>query len=295
MENNENQLIFENKNNFDIVLIKPCPIDHLKWSDPDYIEQLLKLDCYDIINTNPENFIDCMTESFILTKYKDKPNLEVKTQIICDCPNYLFELLYVDDLTDADDMINDVATLINTNGEKIYGNALLLKTYLPSLSKSMILVNSSLTDINFILDNRANTSIVIYDGEWSSIKIKGNMEDYANAFFEEPYIKCEIAFLLYNINIWYEVCEGCSTKLCGNILEKPIYKCIWFTMLTDEYRGSLSLDEVQKIINISKQMEIPFTPKPEWNDDEIDEYKRKVVKNKYRVLDIAYNELCINK
>jgi hypothetical protein len=294
-ENNKKQLIFENENNFDILLIKPCSIEHLNWSDPNYVEQLLKLDCYTIINTNSENFIDCLTESLELIKHKDKPNLEVKTQVICDCPNYLFEILYIENLTESEDTLNEVGTLINTNGEKLYGNILFLKTYLPSLSKSMVLDNASLPDIHFILDNRANTKIVIYDDEWSNVIVRGNMDDYAKTFFDEPYVKCEIAFLLYNINIWYETCDGCSTKICGNILNKPIYKCLWFTMLTDEYRGSITLEEVQKIISVSKQMDLPFTAKNEWIEDEKDQYKRDVVKNKYRVLDMAYNELCIKK
>jgi hypothetical protein len=41
-------------------------------------------------------------------------------------------------------------------------------------------------NINLILDNRANTKIVIYDGEWSNVSIKGNIEDYAKTFFDEP-------------------------------------------------------------------------------------------------------------
>ena len=63
-------------------------------------------------------------------------------------------------------------------------------------------------------------------------------------------------------------------------------------MITDEYRGSIYLDEVKKIIDVSNKMIFPFTAKKEWIDDEKDEFSRKVIKNKYKVLDIAHYELC---
>ena len=39
-------------------------------------------------------------------------------------------------------------------------------------------------------------------------------------------------------------------------------------------------------------MDFPFNAKKEWLDDEKDEFSRKVIKNKYKILDLAYNELC---
>ena len=41
-------------------------------------------------------------------------------------------------------------------------------------------------------------------------------------------------------------------------------------MNTDEFRGSLSLDEVQKIIKISHHLEFPYTTKDEWIIDEFE-------------------------
>ncbi len=63
-------------------------------------------------------------------------------------------------------------------------------------------------------------------------------------------------------------------------------------MITDEYRGSIYLDEVKKIINISNIMNFPFNPKSEWLNNEKDEFSRKVIKNKYKILDLAYHEYC---
>ena len=288
----ENQLIFENNDNFDVILIKPNNIDNLDWNSENYTLQLCELNCYEIINVNKNNFLEIISNKLYLEKFKDKKNLEVITQIISEIPNYIYELIYIDELTDKDDEINNIASLINTNGNKIYGNTILMKTFIPSLSKSILINNIVVSNIKDILDNRVKTNIVIYDGNWSNTIVVGNLEEYAKLFFDDKYIKYESAFLLHNINIWYEICEGCSVKTCGKILEKPIYKCFWFTMITDEYRGSIYLDEVMKIINVSNKMDFPFNIKKEWIEDEKDEFTRKVIKNKYKILDLAHHELC---
>jgi hypothetical protein len=310
----EENFIFENTNEFNIIIINPTNIDSIDWKDKNYIEKLLELDSYTIINTKPDTFVEILSDTLI-SKFKDRDNNEVKTQVIFEMPDYIFELLYVDNTKSSDGKINvevngkvvgqvegdadtiveteknGIATLLNTNGDVVYGNALLMKTYIPSLSKQMLIVDTDINDVKTILESRVKTNIVVYDGEWSDSVAIGNIEEFAKNFFEDAYIKLEIPFLLHNINIWYETCDGCSKTLCGNILDKPIYKCIWFTIITDEYRGSITLKEVNKIINISKYLEFPFNSKSEWLGEEEDDYNRKVIKNKYRILDLAYNEL----
>ena len=122
------------------------------------------------------------------------------------------------------------------------------------------------------------------------VKYLGNLY-FAKTFFEDRFYKCELSFLLHNINIWYEICDGCSKNTCGKILEKPIYKCIWFSKLTDNYLTSIYLDEVKRIINLSTKIDYPFKVKDEWVKEEIDEYNRKIIKNKYKILQIAENNL----
>jgi hypothetical protein len=288
----ENQLIFENENAFNIILIKPHIINNLDWFHENYTDHLIELKCYEIISTNKNNFLEIISENLNLKKFKEKPNLEIVTQVISEIPNYIYEIIYIDKLTETEDTVNDIATLLNTNDSKIYGNAILIKTFIPSLSKSILITDITIFNIKEILDNRVKTNVVIYDGEWSNTIIKGNLDDFAKSFFDEEYKKFESTFLLHNINIWYEPCEGCSTKMCGKVLERPIYKCLWFTMITDEYRGSIYLDEVKKIIDISNKMDFPFNAKKEWLDEETDEFSRKVIKNKYKILNLAYHELC---
>jgi hypothetical protein len=107
----------------------------------------------------------------------------------------------------------------------------------------------------------------------------------------------EIPFLMHNLNIWYELLDGVNTKkkVCGNLIDKPVYKCLIFTMKNEEFRGSISLNEINKIIEISNHLEPPFKSEERWIFDEKDDFGRNVIKNKYRVLDHAYFDLIQNK
>jgi len=289
----ENKLKFENKNNFQLVLIKPIDdskiIDQLDYNSETYTDDIIKINIYEYILCNSDNFIDIISDNLLINKYNKECDIEIETQVVSELPNYVYELLYVKNINENQELINNIANLLNTNDDKIYGNALLIKTYIPSLSNSILIENCNLDNIKFILDKRVNTNIVIYDTEWYDKIVKGNLDDFAKNFFDSSYLKFEMPFLLHNINIWYELCDGCSNTTCGKILEKPIYKCFWFTMISDEFRGNLYLDEVKKIINISNKLDFPFNAKKEWIDDEIDNYGRKVVKNKYKILDLANN------
>jgi len=292
----EDKFKFENKNNFNMLLIKPNNINELNWYDNEYTSKIANLDIYEDLISNSENFIDMISEKLLISRYKNKDNIEVITQIISEIPNYIFEIIYVDKLNENDNDHNETGTLLNTNGEKIYGNIILIKTYIPSLSKSIIIEDCYQDSIKNILDNRVNTNIVLYDSnQWSNYKVKGNLEDFAKEYFDDNFFKCEIPFLLHNINIWYEICDGLPKNLCGKILEKPIYKCIWFTMINDEFRGNLYLDEVNKIIKVSNVLDFPFNVKSEWVEEEKDEINRNIIKSKYKILDLAYYELIESK
>lgn len=298
---NNEKFLMENTNNFELVLIKPNNIEHFNFDDINYLDNITNIsnDYIEIINTNNDNFISTISNSLLI----NKENLNVKSQIITDMPNYIYELLYIIEYSQEKDKINNeypndnilpnqLATLINTNGTTINGNAILMKTYVPVNNNSMIIDTCNHSDIKYILDKRINTSIVVFDDEWKEETISGNIEDFANSFFDDTYVKYEIPFLLYNINIWYETCDGCSCSLVGNILSKPIYKCIIFTMINDQYRGNITLPEVKQIIKIAEHINFPFSPNSEWIKEEYDKYNRLIVKNKYRVLHNAYDFYC---
>jgi hypothetical protein len=286
----EEKFKFENTNNFNMLLITPNIISLFDHNDLNYLENIINLNVYENIIFNSENFIDLLSEKLEISKYNKE--LELTTQVILEIPNYIYEIIYIKELKDTDDKINEIGNLLNTNGENIYGNLLLMKTYIPSLSDSILIKDTIKEDIQTILNARAYINIVIYDNEWTNKFVKSNnLEEFANIFFEDKYYKCEMPFLLHNINIWYELCDGCSKTLCGKLLERPIYKCIWFTKINEDYKGNLSLNEVNKIIKLSNILEFPFNPTEDMLKDEFDSYKRKIIKNKYKILDKVYNDI----
>ena len=287
-------LIFENKDKFNFIKIDLNNLEELKWTDPLYLNKILDLNIFTIINTHSENFLDIVVEALDVNKYNEKSDAMIETQIIAEFSEFIYEMSYINNINKDDTIKNDLATLLITNGETIYGNAIIFKTYLPINNDTNIFVNIDKNDIKSILENRVKTKVVIYDGEWSETVVIGNLEDYAKEFFDDNFIKYEIPFLKHNINIWYEKLEGCSTIICGTLLNKPIYKCLWFTMISDEYRGTLTLDEVKKIIKLSKFLTFPYEPLKEWIIDEKDDYGRNKIINKFRILEKACKKYLVN-
>jgi len=290
---NDQTLHFENKNDFSFLTVCINNLESLKWSNPTYLDDILNLDIHQIVNTNPKNFLNDVIKYLDFNDYNENSDLMIETQLISEFPEFIYEMIYINNIKKDDKIKNDLATLLIINGEIIYGNIIILKTSLPKYTDNLIFINTEKLDIKNIFENRINTKVVIYDGEWSETIVIGKIEDYAKDFFDDTYLKFEIGFLKHNINIWYEKLDGCNSSICGKILEKPIYKCIWFTMVNDEYRGSLSLDEVIKIILLSHKLNNPYEPFAEWILDEKDDLGRNKIKNKYRILEKAYKELVI--
>jgi hypothetical protein len=281
------ELNFENKNDFNFILININNLESFKWSEPNYLDNILGLDIYSTNNTNPEIFLNNVIDALDVNTHNENSDAMIETQLIAEFPEYIFEMVYINNVKKEDKYKNDLASLLIRNGETIYGNAIIFKTSLPIDNENNLFVDINKIDIKFILENRIKTKVVIYDGEWKEIEVIGNLEDYAKEFFDDIYLKFESPFLKHNINIWYEKLDGVNSYVCGKILNKPIYKCIWFTMISDEYRGSLSLNEVNTIIKLSNHLIFPYEPPSEWLIDEKDVYGRDKIKNKYRILEKA--------
>lgn len=291
---NSSDLSFENKGNFNFIKIDLNNLEEFKWTDPDYLNKILKCEIFTVLNANPENFLDSVVDALDVNKYNQNSDAMIETQVIAEFPEYIYEMLYINNVKKESEYKNDLATLLITNGEKVYGNAIIFKTNLPIDNDNNIFVDIKKDDIKNILENRVKTKVVIYDGEWSEIEVIGNLEDYAKEFFDDNYLKFEIPFLKHNINIWYEKLDGCSTNICGKILNKPIYKCLWFTMISDEYRGTITLNEVTTIIGLSNYLNFPYEPLSEWIKDEKDNYGRDKIRNKYRILEKARKKYLVN-
>jgi hypothetical protein len=286
----EYKVKMENNNFFDCLIIKSSKINHLNWADPNYTSNLMKENIFEIIKTNNDNFVEFLSVNLNVNNYSTQ-NLIVKTEIISEEPNNVYELMYVDLENEKEynkeENLNEMASLVNTNGEKIYSNAILFKNYIPSLTDSMYLCDISKKDLENILYNRVHTKIVCYNEKWKEEIIKGDLNIFANDFFDDEYKKIEIPFLMHNINIWYM--EGYEyERPCGNLINKNIEKCIWFTMKNEEYRGNLTLDEVKKIICLSEKLSDYKTPE-ELLEEKNDSLGRKIINNKYKVLDYMYN------
>ena len=182
------KIIMENNDTFDCLVIKPGSIQHVPWIDPNYAGKLMELDLFKTVKTNVNNFIEVISTNLDVNKYKIQ-NLNVKTEIVAEEPYYLYEMLYVD-LEKAtefhnDENLNELASLININGDKIYSNAIVFRSHLPSLSDSMILCTITKEDLRRILHDRVNTSIIIGDNDgWVEDKVVGDINQYAEIFFD---------------------------------------------------------------------------------------------------------------
>lgn len=296
-ENYLKNVNMENNNFFECLVIKPGSISDISWNDPDYTKKLMELNLFENVKTNSESFLDMWGQKLNIGKYSNIKNIQVKNQIFDEEPYYIYEISYVDleNYEEYHEEKNELASLLNINGETIYSNAIIFRNYIPSLSNSMTLCDVTKKDIERILYNRVNTKVILYNtyinDEYIEKEIIGDLNNYANIFFEgDNYEKKEFGFLMYNINIWYvkDSDNVIGDNIFKNIFNKTIEKFICFTMKSEEFRGNLSLDEFKKISFLSKKLNNYETPK-EFLEEKNDNIGRKIINNKYKVLDYLYN------
>jgi len=293
------KIIMENTNSFQCLVIKQGSIESVDWSLPNYSEKLMELDLFESVTANQDNFIEILATKLDVNQFK-VTNLGVTTQIVAEEPYYLYELLYVNLEKETQyhlpEKLNQMASLININGEKVYSNAILIRSHLPSLTDSMTMCNLTKNDLACVLHRRVHTQIAIWnnlDNIWTQDTVIGDLNNYAQTFFEcdspDDYKKIEFPFLMHNVNIWYtESLDGLSNA-CGKFINAKFDKCIMFTMKSDDYRGNLTLDEVKKMIFLSNVLDSYLTPS-ELLEEKNDKLGRKIIYNKYKVLDYVYNQ-----
>jgi len=284
MEDTENVTIFSN-DTFYITLIDVGSISHLDWNNPDYVQTLISLPLITTHNVSNNNFMDKIYELLNL-----QPNTHIITETIHEEPNYIYQIIFVDTLNKNTILEkNEFGSMLNISGEVVNGKAIVIKNFISSASNDMHLENMTSSDLYKILYSRGYTKIVLFEDDmWREKEIYGDIELFAQKFFEdESYLEKELGFLKHNINILYTKSEyGMEV---GKLIDTKVDKCIVFTMLTDGIRGSVTLDEVKKIIDLSTRLEPPYTCNEKCEKEEFDEYGRRIVKNKYRILDLYYN------
>ena len=282
-------LNMENKDSFDILLVKSGQISHIPWESSKYLDILFNLSIYQPIKTNPDKFLIHLAEYLETDK---KQHSDVTTSVIYETPSYLYEMMYVNyaEYEVPDNEENEFGSLINTRGGKVYGNLLITKTKMDENSNSMKFVNMEMNNLYQIFQSRAEHKGVIYeDGELKEYLWKGDKSTFKDVLDEvfdgEKPKHIELSFLLHNINIYYRSLnkKKYNKNVLGKLVDIPIYQCFVMTYLTNDLFGNISLKEVEDIIYLSNKLE-GYKPDKDLLKDEFDNFNRKIIKNKYRIL-----------
>ena len=149
----------------------------------------------------------------------------------------------------------------------------------------MKFLDMTLKDLFVMLELRSDhVGVILDDGELVEYKWKGDKEhlkDTLDDIFEGEYPKHkEYPFLLHNLNIYYT--KGVDNSL-KKLIGEPFDKCFFMTYLTNDFISSISKKEVKKIIKLSNVL-TSWQPDKELMEEETDELGRKIIKNKYRIL-----------
>ena len=286
----DSNIIISGNSDFNALVIKPNNIDNLNWRDGNYLNYIMNMSIFENKKIEHEKFTYHIGLIFECDK---KKNININTLIIDETPNYLYEILFplhfkTDELDD--NQKNGLGKLIHPENINIYGNILLLKTHLPIENYESTLVESNKEDLYNLLNRRSQHKTVIYeDNEWDERKWTGEFDKWISDFFDgDKYEHIELAFLKHNLNIYYiKSTNGISL---GNLIKNKIERCVFTTKKTDEYWGDISLNEVKKIIDIAKITD-NFNVDPDIDKEEKDDIGRKILKNKYRILNLMWKKL----
>jgi len=282
-----------NENPFTFIVIEPGKISHLDWNNPDYVQTLSSMPFVTTHLTKPNDFFDNI---YKLLNVGQDDKFHLMTENISEEPGYLYEIIYIDTLNKNTKLeYNELASMIHLENEKICGNAIIIKTHIPSFSNDVLLNDMNSSELYKIIRQRGFTKIVVYDGDDSKLKedeFYGDINTYSKKFFEEEYYhRLEFAFLKHNINILYTKSSYGRSDVCGKFINGKIDKFIMYTMITDNIRGNITLGEVEKIIKLSYYLEAPYKVDEKWVKDEKDENGRNIIKNKFKILDNVFREI----
>jgi hypothetical protein len=286
------EIIILDEKPFYIMIIKPGTINDLDWNNPDYVQSIVSKPFVKSELVNPSNFFESISTYLEIEK---DDNSHLMTKCIGEEKDYIYEMIHVDTLNkDSKLQWNELASMLDMENEIIRGPVVLTKTYIPTLKNDISFEDMTSSELFKIIRNRGFTKIVIYDGDDAKLRedeFYGDLDKFAEKFFEgEYYKKKEMAFLAHNLNIYYTLSDYGNSKICGNLLSGKIDKCFFFSMLTDTIRANLTKDELNKIIELSSILEPPYKPEGKWYEEEKDVHGRRIIKNRFRILDNVYNE-----
>lgn len=283
-------------NNFEVLIIKPNIVEHLDYNRVDYISEILSVDCYKNTTTTAASI------GLLFAEYLNSENYigcNAQTNICFETSEHLYEICYLDIPEDkkSNQTYNQIASILDITNQQIFGTAILLKTYLPIDNLNMSLVNSSKDDIKKILESRVNHLGVFIDtdGNLKSINFRDIDPKLRELLDEDPKDlgKIEIPFLKHNF-IMYHVKDSLDeeNKLVANIAQKKISGDVFIiSMLTESIFTDITIDEVKKMLAISRLGEEAWKSRPEDDSEERDESGRIIIKSKHRILHNKFNQL----
>lgn len=284
------------ENKFEIIVIKPNMIEHLDYNRVDYVSDIINHDCYINRNTNSEDI------GIIFAEYLNSENYLGCNAITNKCyetSEYIYEICFMDIPKEHKDnsTYNQIATTLDVTTEHIFGNAILLKTYLPLKNMDMNLVSVNKDDIKEILEARVNHLGVFIDtdGNLKQISFR-DIKSKLNELLDEDIKnleKIEIPFLKHNFIMFY--CKDSldeENSLVKDIAQKKVCGDVFIiSMLTESIYTNILIDEVKKMLAISKLGENAWISKAEYDDIDKDDNGRTLIKSKYRILDQKFCEL----
>jgi hypothetical protein len=283
---------FFNDKPFYVLLVEngDFQLNKYDWNNPNYIQNLISQPFISTHQVTSDSFFP-----FLKEKLKLKDDNLVVTQIIGEEPGHNYELLYIDSTFKNSGLeINHFNTLLNSNGEVIYGPAVIIKNYVSTLENKIYFEDMTSNELYKVLHDRGFNKVLSWNDEaekWSVEEVYGPIDKFAETFFEgEKYQTSEIAFLKHNLNILYLKSQYGKDNIMGSLLNCKVEKILVYTMLTNEIRGNLTIDELQKIIKLSLILTPPFKPENKWFEDEKDEHGRTIIKNRFRVLDSVFKD-----
>ena len=301
MENDNKYIKLENTKPYMVLVVSPNTINDREWSSPSYLHSLVNDTFCKYETIDPKDYIEKIATFLQVNNYAYP---DVKVHVISENVDYIDEIMYIDVFPEykIESLKNEFATLLNIDGEIIFGNAIITRTMIPSTdnitdnSANMWYIDINSSDIEEMLHRRVNTNVVVYDSDeelYSNLQLSGSLDTFAETFFGEAqytYKKLELGFLKHNLNIWYSENKYGSLDVFGNILPElaRVDRMIVFTMWTDNYRGNIYLDEFNKIKYLSKKLK-DYNVKEEYETESFDHLNRLIIKNKYRVLNTVYN------
>ncbi|ULY68497.1 hypothetical protein [Chlorella virus XW01] len=284
------EIKMDNFVNFVGMLIKPNEISNFDFNSSTYLEDIFKNN-HEMFEIEPEKFMENIGTKLQVNNYKIENKVNtVKNNVFFQDKNYLYEIIFIDldKQFQTTDNVNELASLINIEGDQIYGSAVILKTWVPLESLEMKFVDVKLEDIiNILAIRKEPLAVILEDGEYYEQRI-GDLDLFALKFFsEEYYDKKELGIIHHNLNIWYTKSDF-GEKLT-NIVNVKVDKCIFFSFQFQNYRCDITIDEVKKLIKMAEKN--IFNVDEKILEDETDNLGRIINKNKFRILNMMYNNI----